>query len=209
MLSFSGGGIYADNDSIAFISNSTIADNTATFRAAAFANDSARPTFANTLFVGDCAILSNPPISLGGNIESPGNSCQLPDSDRYDVPDPGIGPLQSNGGPTWTHALLPGSLAIDTAVDGECPATDQRGLDRPFDGDEDGVAICDVGAYELREIEHAIVEVPALSGLAAALFALSLATGGLFTVRRYRGSSSEARSIAHSSRPLPAVSALK
>ena len=27
--------------------------------------------------------------------------------------DPMLGPLQDNGGPTWTHALLPGSPAID------------------------------------------------------------------------------------------------
>lgn len=62
--------------------------------------------------------------------------------------DPVLGPLQDNGGPTWTHALLPGSPAIDTG--GEiCPDTDQRGVSRPQDGDEDGVARCDIGAFEM------------------------------------------------------------
>lgn len=46
---------------------------------------------------------------------------------------PLLGPLQNNGGPTWTHAPLPGSLAIDAgdpeAIAGEdgAPEFDQRG----------------------------------------------------------------------------------
>ena len=70
-----------------------------------------------------------------------------------------LGPLADNGGPTQTHALLPGSVAIDAAPDctdvfvnpdrpkvGAPKAlvtTDQRGVGRP-----QGSA-CDVGAYEL------------------------------------------------------------
>jgi predicted outer membrane repeat protein len=60
-----------------------------------------------------------------------------------------IGPLTKNGGPTWTHALYPGSNAIDGGdpADG-CgtfagPLTiDQRGVPRV-----NGVR-CDIGAYE-------------------------------------------------------------
>jgi hypothetical protein len=52
--------------------------------------------------------------------------------------------LADNGGPTQTHALLPGSPAIDAASD-DCPppATDQRGVSRPQG------AKCDIGAFEL------------------------------------------------------------
>jgi len=45
--------------------------------------------------------------------------------------DPLLGPLADNGGPTWTHALLPGSGAIDAASPGvDVPAADQRGAPR-------------------------------------------------------------------------------
>nr|WP_298146845.1 CSLREA domain-containing protein [uncultured Pseudomonas sp.] len=53
-----------------------------------------------------------------------------------------------NGGPTKTYALLPGSPALDAGI-GDCHDHDQRGFPRPVDGDGDGVAICDLGAFEL------------------------------------------------------------
>jgi predicted outer membrane repeat protein len=55
--------------------------------------------------------------------------------------DPRIGHLADNGGPTRTHALLPGSPAINSAGTG-CPASDQRGVARPQ------ALLCDIGAYE-------------------------------------------------------------
>lgn len=62
---------------------------------------------------------------------------------------PGV--LIDNGGPTPTVALLSGSPAIDAgdpAVGSSCAETDQRGVARPIDGDGNGLAICDMGAYE-------------------------------------------------------------
>ena len=54
-----------------------------------------------------------------------------------------LGPLKNNGGPTLTHALVPGSPAVDAApADADCPATDQRGNPRPQGGG------CDIGAVE-------------------------------------------------------------
>ena len=62
--------------------------------------------------------------------------------------DPKLGPAQDNGGPTPTLALQPGSPAIDAAGP-DCPATDQRGVARPQDGDGDGTGPCDIGAFEV------------------------------------------------------------
>jgi hypothetical protein len=67
--------------------------------------------------------------------------------------DPVLGPLANNGGTTQTHALLPGSPAIDAGSSGGCRdnvgaqlATDQRGFPRPALG---GSALrCDIGAFE-------------------------------------------------------------
>jgi len=56
---------------------------------------------------------------------------------------PLLGPLQDNGGPTFTQALLTGSPAIDAVPAGSCAVTtDQRGITRP-----QGSA-CDIGAFE-------------------------------------------------------------
>lgn len=67
-----------------------------------------------------------------------------------------LGSLAFNGGPTMTHALLAGSPAIDTARNAApgsdtfaCPVTDQRNVPRPQDGNGDGAARCDIGAYEI------------------------------------------------------------
>jgi hypothetical protein len=104
-------------------------------------------TVANNLVDGDC---SNDGVitSNGYNIESPGNTCGFDQQgDQANVPDPNLGPLRNNGGLTETHALLPGSAAIDRipAVDCEV-ATDQRGQPRP----ETGGTMCDVGSFEVQ-----------------------------------------------------------
>jgi hypothetical protein len=56
--------------------------------------------------------------------------------------DPLLGPLQNNGGPTFTHALLVSSPAIDAGDNTGVPTTDQRGLPRIFGG------TVDIGAFE-------------------------------------------------------------
>ncbi len=66
---------------------------------------------------------------------------------------PKLGPLQDNGGPTLTHALLNTSPAIDAIPNGVsgCGSTvtaDQRGESRPLDGNADSIPACDMGAFE-------------------------------------------------------------
>ena len=68
--------------------------------------------------------------------------------------DPLLGPLQDNGGPTFTHALLVGSPAIDTGKDLSGTGQDQRGSVRPFDlaciPNASGGDGSDIGAYEVQ-----------------------------------------------------------
>ena len=63
--------------------------------------------------------------------------------------DPGLGPLQDNGGPTLTHAITAGMSAYDAGdaatcvdIDDNPLTTDQRGSARPA-GPQ-----CDIGAFE-------------------------------------------------------------
>lgn len=58
-----------------------------------------------------------------------------------------LAPLADNGGFSQTYALPADSPALDAAV-GSCSSHDQRRIARPRDGDEDGVARCDLGAFE-------------------------------------------------------------
>ena len=59
---------------------------------------------------------------------------------------PDLGPLQDNGGPTPTLALLAGSPAIDAGSTTSSLATDQRGLARVIGG------ASDIGAFELQNV---------------------------------------------------------
>ncbi|MBE2199053.1 MAG: CSLREA domain-containing protein [Anaerolinea sp.] len=56
--------------------------------------------------------------------------------------------LRDNGGPTLTHAILPGSNAIDAGNNATCATVDQRGLSRPVDYDLNSTVTCDIGAFE-------------------------------------------------------------
>jgi hypothetical protein len=64
--------------------------------------------------------------------------------------DPLLNPLADNGGPTLTHKLMSGSPVIDAGDASSCPFIDQRGVERPQDGDFDESAVCDIGAFEWR-----------------------------------------------------------
>ena len=96
-------------------------------------------------------------ISSNGYNHDTGGSCAFFGvNDRKNVA-ANLGPLALNGGPTRTHALLPGSSGIDAGTN-SCAAKDQRGISVPtgigttraLDGDGDGTATCDVGSYEVK-----------------------------------------------------------
>ena len=81
----------------------------------------------------------------GGFLTGPGDQINT---------DPLLGPLQNNGGSTFTHALLPGSPAIDTGDPNFTPPPffDQRGpgFDRVVNGH------IDVGSFEVQTQTAAI-----------------------------------------------------
>ena len=100
--------------------SSTVSGNTAVFGGTAIW-DGGRLTLKNTVVDGDCNIDSPEFVSLGGNIESPGNTCLLiPGIDLVKRPPArlGLGPLADNGGPTQTQALAPFSVALDRIPNG-------------------------------------------------------------------------------------------
>jgi CSLREA domain-containing protein len=90
---------------------------------------------------GNCHVSAMIIQSQGHNLANDG-SCFLTAVGDLPGRHPRLGQLADNGGPTRTQALLPGSPAIDAGSDAGCPATDQRGLARPW-----GIA-CDIGAFE-------------------------------------------------------------
>jgi len=71
--------------------------------------------------------------------------------------DPEIGELNIQGGTTATHALRRTSPARDQGLTSHCAAADQRGFMRPTDGDGDGSAACDSGAYEAEAVPLDII----------------------------------------------------
>ncbi len=121
---------------------------------------------AELMITDDCAADLLAAFASGGyNLLGGGSDCAA--DWQTDVVIPGsstsgvLGPLADNGGPTATHALVPGSSpAIDAANPVGCTfddaelldqplSVDQRGRPRPADGDHDSLAVCDIGAYEL------------------------------------------------------------
>ncbi len=143
---FSGGGI--DNrENITTIQNSTFSGNSASNFGGGIKNEGTIDTLRNSLFhqnTDDGTECTN--VGMG----SIGGSNNLSDTITSNCPGVSttlttatIGLLSDNGGPTLTHALLPGSEALDTAIGGT--ASDQRSF--ATNGNRD------IGAFEAQALE--------------------------------------------------------
>ncbi len=151
-----GGAIYSTGRvSMLTINNSTLSGNSAAVDGGAVANYNRSTAAAyNSILSGntgngaanDVAGVLNPSsahnlIGVGGGLTDGANG------NLVGITDPKLGPLQDNGGATWTMALLAGNLALDAGDNSLIPSGvnyDQRGAghDRVVHG------TVDIGAYE-------------------------------------------------------------
>lgn len=130
-----GGGLYVAPGTAVFVSNSIVANNTILDAPIYDDCNGFLAAYGWNLF----GVMDGCTIGGGNGMASAGL-----------ISTSSIGQLQNNGGPTWTHALLTGSEAIDSTFDSvrcydenlDQLATDQRGALRPA-GQR-----CDVGAFE-------------------------------------------------------------
>lgn len=148
-----GGGIHALNASTASISQSTITDNEAQNGTGGGIHvQGAAVMLWNTIIAGNTARSSpdyfGPAASSGFNLI--GNTEGGSGFRRNDLLnlEPRLGPLQDNGGPTRTHALLAGSPALDRGH----PKTSRAGFDQRGEGFARVVGSrVDIGAFEVQE----------------------------------------------------------
>jgi hypothetical protein len=172
-----GGGIYDDGPSKLVVTNCTITGNSASANIGngVFAQTS-QDSIRNSIIARNGIAITDPDVS--GTFTSAGNNLigNSGSASGFGVAgdqignsasplDPRLGPLANNGGPTQTHALLADSTAIDAGnncvLTNSCSpslglslTTDQRGagFNRAIDGNGDGSATVDIGAYEVQSL---------------------------------------------------------
>jgi len=129
-----GGGIY-DLLSSLHVANSTITGNSAGSGGGIY-NDGGSSVLRISNTILNAGASGENIFNNGGTVSSDGYNLSSDDGGGYlNGPgdqintDPLLGPLQNNGGPTFTHALLPGSPAIDAGDPNFTPPPfhDQRG----------------------------------------------------------------------------------
>jgi len=142
---FNGGGIHINAGTL-HVHNSTFFDNYAEDKGGSINNENASVYIANTIIAnsiqrGNCygsiSKWSTHNLATDGSC-SPGFTQVKPQKLALGL---------MKGSPAY-FPLKPGSVAIDKGTNNDCPATDQRGVLRPQDGDGKSPAICDIGSYE-------------------------------------------------------------
>lgn len=168
-----GGGIRATGG-IVNITSSTIVNNTAAMDGGGVNrnfNGSSNPiNFRNTIVANNTAAtapdISGSVVSQGFNLIRTTTGATITGDTTSNITglDPVLGPLQNNGGPTQTHALMVSSPAVDKGNSFGL-TTDQRGMMRPSDlpnanyPNATGGDGADIGAYEIQLATAATVTV--------------------------------------------------
>ncbi|HVM63180.1 MAG TPA: choice-of-anchor Q domain-containing protein [Verrucomicrobiae bacterium] len=170
-------GVGISNGGSLTIVNSTVSDNSSASGPGDINNANGTLEIGNTILNGSACgsgtnISGGTVTSLGYNLTSDaGGGFLTAPGDQINT-DPMLGPLQDNGGPTFTQALLPGSPAINKGNRDTLPAlatdTDQRGYPRPVDTPAaTGGDGSDIGAFETQSPQPAVLSVSACIGLSS------------------------------------------
>jgi predicted outer membrane repeat protein len=141
-----GGGMLNYSHSSPVLTYVTFSGNTAIYGGGIYNYLYSSPTINDVILWGDGTEISSENYSAPTIVDSvvqgdcpSGSTCT-----NIITSSPMLGTLGNYGGFTQTVSLLWGSSAIDTGNDSVCPATDQRGVQRPQG------AHCDIGAYEVK-----------------------------------------------------------
>ncbi len=88
-------------------------------------------------------------LSLGHNLED-ADTCGFDRPGDQPSTEPNLQAMSFREPLAPVRGLAKGSPAIEAGDPSVCPAVDQRGVVRPVDGDADGMADCDIGAFEFE-----------------------------------------------------------
>jgi len=148
-----GGGLWLAAGSTS-LANVTLAQNTAAEGGGLYTS-SATVTLHNTLVAGNTAVAGpdcggSSYTSGGYNLIQDATDCTLTGSAAGDIlgKDPQLEALTLAGAATYLHPLSATSPAVDAGDPAVCPGGDQHNRLRPMDGNSDGTAVCDIGAFE-------------------------------------------------------------
>ena len=164
-----GGGIFIGPSNTVSLTNSTVSDNNAGDNGGGVFSSVSTVSLSNNIISGNTALSSSEIVTIGGNVSLFGTNLlgesSKTNADAFDLIfssdvitatsdgtqptslDSILAPLGDNGGPTFTHALVPTSPAIgagDALICATDPINnlDQRGEPRSAN------LSCDIGAFE-------------------------------------------------------------